>query len=107
MKSLVLASVLALSLAGCATTGGPSPTEIEATVKKVKETTAKVCGYVPTTLTIGKIITTFTGGGAFIDIARQVAGDICTAVTTAPLADGGTRHIVVRGVVVKGSYVRR
>jgi len=107
MKRLLLVPVLALTLAGCGTTGsGPSADEIKATVEKVRSITAQVCKFVPTVTTVSRIIATFTGAGALVDIAGQTAAEICAAVTTAPLADGGTRRVVVRGVVVKGTKLR-
>lgn len=99
MKKLVL--LLALALGGCAT-GLPSTEDISARAKQIQSYTKLACSFVPTVATIAAIVS--KGGSAGI---TEIASDICTAVTTAPLADGpGDRIPRVKGVVVKGKFVR-
>lgn len=100
MRKTLAIGILAFALSGCATTGGVSPEGISETAKKIQSYTRTFCSFVPTVQTIVSIISKSAGDS--IGIAR----DICQAVTTAPLADGGTRRVVVRGVPVKGSFVR-
>lgn len=102
MKKTLVAAIIAFSLAGCATTGPGSvtPGTISETARQIQQYTATFCKFVPTIQTIVSIIN--TGAGSALGIAT----DICTAITTAPLADGGTRKVAVRGVRIKGQFVR-
>lgn len=104
MKNIAVISVLALSLAGCATSGGnsgaPTTTQINDTVKKIQDYTRTFCRFVPTVQTIVSIFS--AGAGSAIGVAN----DICAAVTTAPLADGGPRAAKVKGVTIQGRFVR-
>lgn len=98
MRTTLILCTLALALAGCVTAG-----QIDANIKAVQEATRKGCSYVATVETVAKI---FASGSGFAT-AASVAAAICTAVTTAPLADGpGDRIPRVNGVVIKGRYVR-
>lgn len=98
MKYLAIA--LTLFLAACAT---PVDTAtITARAKQIQDYTRLACSFVPTIGTIANILSSGTAGPAI-----AIANDICTAVTTAPLADGprrGPPH--VRGVIIKGRFVR-
>ena len=95
MKKLVV--LLALALGGCATTGGG---DITSTAKQIQSTVKATCAFVPTIATIVSIINASAGS------ALGVASEICMAITSAPLADGGSRKVVVRGVPVAGRRVR-
>lgn len=98
MKKVIGVSLLALSLTACASI--PSTGDLSARAKQIQEYTRLACSFVPTIQTIASIINRGAGD------ALSVANDICVAVTTAPLAEGGKRRIVARGVVVKGKFVR-
>ncbi len=98
MKKLLILGTLAL--AGCATTP-TSTADISAKAKEIQGYTKLACSFLPTIGTIANILST----GAATP-AVTIAADICAAVTTAPLADGGPRVPKVRGVVVKGKFVR-
>jgi len=87
-----------VALAGCA--GMPSTSDISARAKEIQGYTKLACSFVPTIATIVSIIN--AGAGA----ALTIANDICAAVTTAPLADGGPRQAKVNGVVIRGKFVR-
>ena len=96
---------LALGLAGCAVpggTGGPVTTaELSATVKQVQDYARFACKFVPTVATVAAILS----GGASASVAT-IATEICSAVTTSPLADGdGGRVAFVRGVRIHGKFV--
>lgn len=99
MRNVFMSLVFALALAGCASTQ-----ETNDTIKQVRDYTVIACGYLPTAATIAKIITNST----IVDTAQGIAAQICAAVTTLPLAEGpGKRQAVVKGIVVKGRFVRR
>ena len=87
--------VLALALTGCATTGGG-----RVDLKAIQAQVRAACSFVPTIQTIAAIINA-SAGSAF-----TVVAEICGAVTSIPLADGGTRKVMVRGVIVKGKRVK-
>lgn len=97
MKALIGIG-LALALGGCASL--PSTGDLTARAKQIQEYTRLACSFVPTVQTIASIINKGAGD------ALSVANDICVAVTTAPLAEGGKRRIVARGVRVRGNFVR-
>lgn len=98
MKRLLILGTLAL--AGCA--GTPTSTaDITTRAKEIQGYTKLACSFVPT---IGTIANIFAAGVATPAVA--IASDICAAVTTAPLADGGPRQAKVNGVVIKGRFVR-
>ena len=99
MKKLVL--ILALALGGCGTTGGViSSDQISQTAKQIQGYTRTVCSFVPTIATVASIISARAGN------VLTIGNDICAAITTAPLADGGPRAARVSGVALKGKFVR-
>lgn len=100
MKKLLL--VACLALAGCNTTGDSA--QVAATIAQVQSTTRQICSFVPTARTVFSILSAFGVPG--VSIAGDVATQICNAVTTAPLADGGPRQAKVNGVVIRGRFVR-
>lgn len=97
MKKLLLVGMVAL--AGCTTP--VSVADVTARAKEIQNYTKLFCSFVPT---IGTIASILSQGAAAPAVA--IAQDICLAVTTAPLADGGARVPRVRGVAIKGSFVR-
>ena len=104
MKAVAAIVILAIGLGGCATTGGvsgpPTPTQISDVAKQIQSYTKTACSFIPTIQTIVSIIN--AGAGS----AFGIASDICQAVTTAPLADGGPRIVKVSGVTVHGKFVK-
>lgn len=100
MKKLALISCLVL--AGCGTT---SVEQVSERAKEIQNYTKLFCSFVPTIGTIANILS--TGASA---PAVMIATDICTAVTTAPLADGPGRVPKVtynnKTVVIKGRFVK-
>lgn len=95
MRKIVL--VTALALGGCATMQG---TNISVEAKKIQDAVRIGCSFVPTVQTIVSIINASAGS------TIGIANDICMAITSVPLADGGKRKVVVRGVPVAGRKVR-
>lgn len=98
MRKLILAVLCAVALSGCATTGGGgSVTDI---AKQIQDGVRQACSFAPTINSILAILN--KGGGSVVGVVNE----ICNAVTSAPLADGGRRKVVVRGVPVAGRRVR-
>ena len=103
MKKLAML-VLCFGLTGCATGGGIDSGQITQKAKDIQNLTRTICAFVPTIQTVVSIIN--AGAGATIGIAN----DICAAITTVPLADGGSRsakvHVNGRTIRLKGKFVR-
>ena len=116
MKRFIVIAALALAVTGCATSPTPpagpgilSPLvdakiiseETRAKARQVQDTTKGYCGYIPTIGTLVSLFST-TGGQSVATIGKA----LCDAVTTAPLADGGSRLAYVNGVRIHGKFVR-
>ncbi len=100
MRKILYVSVLSASLMGCAA-GVPTSQDVDTKVAQVQSIATQVCRFVPTVSTIIKIFSTGLDG------VTDAANAICNAVTNRPLADGpGDRTPRVRGIVVKGKFVR-
>lgn len=116
MKKLLLLGTLAL--AGCTGTGALPPStgpgilsplvsygviseDTRTKARQVQATTKGLCQFIPTIGTIASIFSAGIGEGV-----ASVASGICSAVTTAPLADGGPRQAKVNGVVIRGRFVK-
>lgn len=96
--ALVPVLAAAVMLSACS-----SPDDIAQQIKQVQNYTKMICAYVPTGETVAKIL----AAGTIVDTISGVADAICSAVTTAPLADGPGDHLPrVNGVVIKGRFVR-
>lgn len=113
MKKILIALVLAGSLAACGTVPGgngpaPTPTPIatDATITAIQQAAVKVCGFLPTVQTVADIVTTFTGGGALVALVGNVANAICNAVKPALGARERAEVPAVNGVVIHGKFVR-
>lgn len=122
LKRLLLPCVLMLSLglAACGTTGSTiggsaggvtiggttvTPEKVNQVVTQVQTVSKQVCSYVPTAQSVARILSAL--GVGYVSAAADVAGQICAAVTTAPLADGpGDHKPRVAGVIVRGKFVR-
>lgn len=108
MKKFVL--LLCLGLGACSsvpggTAGVPTTTQISDTAKTIQTYTKLACSFIPTVATIASILSSGASAGA-----AAIASDICAAVTTAPLADGGPRTPKLtynnRTTVIKGAFVK-
>lgn len=96
MKALIGIG-LALALAGCATTGGGG--NLTEKAKEIQNAVRIGCSFVPTIQTVVSIINAAAGS------TLGIANEICMAITSVPLADGGKRKVIVRGVPVAGRRV--
>lgn len=116
MKRALMALVLCFAAAGCSTTITPEElaavqkrteqtqaaiTQTKSVVAKVQSYTSTACKFLPTAATITSLFN--AGIGATIE---AVGGAICNAITTAPLADGGTRVPYVNGVAIRGDHLK-
>ena len=114
MKRLLILGTLAL--AGCATVPGQSTSSgllsplVDSGVitqasrdkaKQVQASTQQYCQYVPTLGTAISLVSASIGSTVAL-----VGKAVCDAVTTTPLADGGTRRVAVNGVVIRGRFVK-
>ncbi len=103
LRNTILAGSLALTLCGCATSGGVT-TIGGLDVKTIQSTAVAVCGFLPTAATVGNII---AAGNPILTTAEAIAEAICAAVSPAKAA---TRHggalPTVSGVVIKGKSLR-
>lgn len=99
----VIGLCFALALAGCASGSGTTAAGLTEQAKKIQSYTKLACSFVPTIGTIANILSSGT-----IAPAIAIANDICSAVTTAPLADGPgqPKQWKVYGVPVKGKFVK-
>ena len=118
MQKLFLASLISLSLAACATTGGmPSSTNESPVVQQVQQITQIACKFVPTAGTILQIVAQGVPG---LGAAEAIADAICAAVaptrtmkistTDMPelifVANKTPKKPTVAGVPVRGKFVR-
>lgn len=100
MKKLAL--ILCLGLGGCATAQLQQNTaDVVAKAKIVQAKVVQYCQFAPALASVTKLISATIGNDV-----EFLANEICNAATSIPLADGGTRKIIVRGVEIKGHRVR-
>jgi len=108
MKKFLLIGVMVLALAGCNQTAQDVATTIttatQTTKEKVKSVqgyAVAVCGYLPAAASVIGIF-----NSNFSQSVAVVGGAICDAATSIPFADGGSRKIIVNGIVVNGTFVK-
>lgn len=98
MRKAFVFGLAGIALAGCVTAS-----EVSNTVREIQNHTRTICNYVPYAETITKVLARST----VIDTAFGLATEFCAAVTTVPLAEGpGKRQPMVRGVAVRGKFVK-
>lgn len=106
MKKFLL--IGALTLGGCATTGGT--VDINATIAAVQSATVAACKFLPTVSTVASLLTT---GNAIVQTVDVLAAAICQAVAPAAVSANlraklrapGPTPIVVNGVIIHGKFV--
>lgn len=103
MMKAIMVGALCLGLGGCVSSVGQLlPNDITSRAKEIQTYTKAICAFVPTISTVAALITQ----GTSLTVTG-IASDICTAVTTAPLADGpGDRKPRVGKVLIKGKFVK-
>jgi hypothetical protein len=113
MRKLLLASALALPLGGCFQTVAEVPPVspvvsaiVSVVPEQVQNYAVEACGYLPTAQTVADLLAVWTGVQV-PDVARQIASEICIAVTAPKPATRRARSVVVlHGVPVVGAFVR-
>ncbi len=104
MRKSILLFVLALLLSACDPVTVQQANQTAATAidaaRKVQGYARTACAFEPTVASVLKLFN--TAYGMTLD---AVAGAICNAATSIPLADGGTRRIIVNGVQIKGRRI--
>lgn len=110
MRGVFAVAVACAMLAGCQTTS-PTVPATPSLEDKVQQTTAAVCGFVPTISTVAQILASFTSAGPAVDTAAEVARAICKAVgPVSPAMRKVSRKAVeppkVNGVVIEGYFLR-
>lgn len=112
MRKLLLASAVILPLGGCQTeTVAPAVSPIVGAIvsvapEKVQEYAVAACGFLPTAQTVANLVAVWTGAQV-PDMARQIAAEICVAVTApkSQLRRSSSRP-VLHGVPLAGHFVR-
>ncbi len=102
MKRIVV--LLALGLAGCATTPGNIGSSTG--IKDIQNAAVAICKFLPAATFVSDLL---LSGNVIASSATSIAAQICQAVTTNPLADGpGAKNYRphVNGVRVQGRFVR-
>ena len=124
MKNLTrfatVAAIAALPLAGCATSGGVTPSSLNTTLPTVEndivDFAKTLCGFQPELSTVEAIITTLYPAAAIATVPEQaIAQTICSAVPAAPTAPtvGGKLRAATptlypgTNIVIHGKYVGR
>ncbi len=104
MRRIILAIVAAIALSACdpVTVQQANQTAASAidAARKVQGYARTICAFEPTVASVLKLF-----NAAYGMTLDAVAGAICNAATSIPLADGGTRKIVVNGVQIKGRRI--
>ncbi len=75
-------------------------TTVVAAAKQVQAYAVRYCQYEPILASVISLVN--ASAGMTVD---AIGGTLCNAATSIPLADGGTRKIVVNGVVIKGRRI--
>jgi hypothetical protein len=112
MRNLLLASVVVFPLAGCQTAGEAPPISpvvtaiVNVAPESVQGYAVAACGYLPTAQTVADLLAVWTNVQV-PDVARQIAAEICAAVTAPKPATRRSRSVtVLHGVPITGAFVR-
>ena len=116
MHKPIIASVAALALAACVTTGAPPvvapPVPIvsdDPVVSGVQEYTREICSFVASSTDIIELAGTFTGYGDIATLVTSLGQTICAVIQGARVQSrrGVTRTFIINGVRVDGRFVAR
>jgi hypothetical protein len=106
MRKLFLALALLPALAACTVGQIPPVTPITSVLPKdVQDAAVRVCGFLPAAETVAALIAAF-GGPAVPGVASQIAREVCEAVAPRPSSLRRAGVPTVRGVPIKGEFVR-
>lgn len=95
----IAALALAAVLGGCATIPGQGPLPVSEKTRQVIKGVQTACAFAPTVASIATLVSKSSAP------VFQLVGEVCMAVSSVPLAEGGSRKVVVRGVVIKGKRI--
>lgn len=110
MRKIVLSAAVlgGLGLAGCAGTAGTSPVtsaEAQAFLAEVQQYASAACAFEPTAVTVAEIAAASSNSAtAGVALAKQIAGQVCAAVTARSARRGAARAPHVGRVVVHGTF---
>jgi starvation-inducible outer membrane lipoprotein len=96
MKWLVV--TMSLLLGGCATMP-QGDLQVSEKTRQVIAGIQKACAFAPTVASIASLVSK-SSAPVFSLIA-----EVCLAVTSVPLAEGGSRRVIVRGVEIRGRKI--
>jgi hypothetical protein len=114
MRKILLASVVILPLGGCIQTVDtytPAVSPVVSAIisvapEQVQNYAVAACGFLPTAQTVANLVAVWTGAQV-PDVARQIAAEICAAVTAPKPATRRARSVtVLHGVPITGAFVR-
>lgn len=108
MKKFIIIAALGLALSGCVTSGtGVSVGSVTSVIAQVQAATTAACGFLPAASSVANILATFVSGGALVvGGAEAAANAICSALSAKAGRFGSHGTVRVRGVVLRGRYVR-
>lgn len=118
MKKFIIIVALGLALSGCVTSGtvtsaiaqlqaGVSVGTVTSAIAQFQAGVRAACGYVPLASSAANILATFVSGGVLVVGAIESAvSATCSALSAKAGRFGSHGTVRVRGVVLRGRYVR-
>lgn len=108
MRKILVVAALGLALSGCVTSGtGVSVGSVTSAIAQFQVGVRASCGYVPLASSAANILATFVSGGVLVVGAIESAvSATCSALSAKARRFGAHSTVRVRGVVLRGRYVR-
>lgn len=108
MRKFLSIAVLGFALSGCVTSGtGVSVGTVTSVIAQFQAGVQAACGYLPLASSAANILATFVSGGVLVAGAIESAiGATCSALSAKAGRFGTSRVVRVRGVVLRGHYIR-
>ncbi len=112
MRKLLILSLLSLALSGCVTTGTNVGSTWSSLVAQLRSAATATCRYLPDASSAANILATYISGGVLaVGAIEAAAASICAALvptsqTLRARTAGGAIIVRVRGVILRGHYVR-
>jgi hypothetical protein len=107
MNKFLQASVvaLALTLGGCATTGGDLPGQAQSIVDQVRAYVQQACGFIANATDVATVVTAFYPQAVPVAGAVKVVGDAICKSPTAPTALAGGAPVAKRVSTPRGVVI--
>lgn len=102
MRKMLVIAALAMSLGGCATTGGAGGTQ--AIITQIQQVATQACGFLPTANTVAAILAAAAGVPGAATGVEAIAAAICSQMTKPAAAKRGAP--MVYGVPITGTFVK-